>query len=74
MSYGAGHRRGLDLALLWLWCRPAAAAAIRPLAWELHHGCGPKKGKKKITCLLSPQGPNLPQLYAFMTLPSVAID
>ena len=24
-----------DLALLWLWCRPAAAAPIPPLAWEL---------------------------------------
>ena len=24
-----------DLALLWLWCRPAPAAPIRPLAWEL---------------------------------------
>ena len=24
-----------DLALLWLWCRPAAAAPIRALAWEL---------------------------------------
>ena len=24
----------LDLALLWLWCRPAAEAPIRPLAWE----------------------------------------
>ena len=23
-----------DLALLWLWCRPAAAAPVRPLAWE----------------------------------------
>ena len=23
-----------DLALLWLWCRPAAPAPIRPLAWE----------------------------------------
>ena len=22
MSCGVGHRRGLDLALLWLWCRP----------------------------------------------------
>ena len=21
--------------LLWLWCRPAAAAPIQPLAWEL---------------------------------------
>ena len=24
-----------DPALLWLWCRPAAVAPIRPLAWEL---------------------------------------
>ena len=24
-----------DLALLWLGCRPAAAALIGPLAWEL---------------------------------------
>ena len=24
-----------DLVLLWLWCRLAAAALIRPLSWEL---------------------------------------
>ena len=24
-----------DLVSLWLWCRPAAAAPIHPLAWEL---------------------------------------
>ena len=24
-----------DLVLLWLWCRMAAAAPIRPLVWEL---------------------------------------
>ena len=34
MSSGVGRRHGLDLALLWLWRRPAAAALIRPLAWE----------------------------------------
>ena len=35
MSCGVGHRRGSDPALLWLWCRPAAAAPIRPLvAWK----------------------------------------
>ena len=28
VSCGVGHRRGLDPALLWLWCRPAAAAPI----------------------------------------------
>ena len=34
MSYGVGCRRGLDLALLWLWHRPGATAPIRPLAVE----------------------------------------
>ena len=33
MSCGVGHRRSLDLALLWLWGRPVVAP-IRPLAWE----------------------------------------
>ena len=37
MSCGIGLRCGSDPALLWLWlwCRPAAAAAIWPLVWEL---------------------------------------
>ena len=34
MSCGVGQRCSLDLALLWLWHRPAATAPIRPLAWE----------------------------------------
>ena len=34
MSCGVGRRRGWDPPLLWLWCRPAATAPIRPLAWE----------------------------------------
>ena len=34
MSCGVGYRHGSDLALLWLWCRLAAIALIRPLAWE----------------------------------------
>ena len=29
-----------DLALLWLWHRPAATAPIRPLAWEPPHATG----------------------------------
>ena len=29
MSCGVGHRHGLDLALLWLWCRPATTTSIR---------------------------------------------
>ena len=37
------------LVLLWLWCRLAATALIRPLAWEppICHGRGPRNGKKK---------------------------
>ena len=34
MSCGIGHRRGLDLALLWRRHRWAATARIQPLAWE----------------------------------------
>ena len=49
MSCGVGHRHGSDVALLWLWCRPAAVAPIRPLVWEPPYAVGvalkrPKKG------------------------------
>ena len=46
MSCGVGCRCGSDLALLWLWCRPAVAAPIRPLAWELPCATG---GSPQIT-------------------------
>ena len=54
MGCGVGCRRGLDLMWLWLW--RAAAAPIRPLAWELPYVTGvalrrPKKKKKKKTHL-----------------------
>ena len=29
-----------DLALLWLWCRPVAAALIQPLSWEIPYTAG----------------------------------
>ena len=32
VSCGVGLRRGSDPTLLWLWCRLAAVALIRPLA------------------------------------------
>ena len=57
MSCGIGRRRGLDLALLWLWCRPAAEALITTpslgtfICWE----CGPKKAKDKQTNKLTNQ-------------------
>ena len=49
MSCGIDHRHSSDPALLWLWCRPAAAAPIRPLAWELPCAAGEalKESKKK---------------------------
>ena len=34
-SCSVGHRRGSDLALLWLWRRPVAEVPIQPLAWQL---------------------------------------
>ena len=55
MSSSVGLRCGSDLALLWLWHRPAATAPIRPLAWEPPYAVRaaqemakrPKKKKKK---------------------------
>ena len=47
MSWGVGCRRGLDLALLWFWRRPAATALIGPLAWEPPYVMGAALEKKK---------------------------
>ena len=54
MSYGIGHKRGLDPKLLWLWCRPAATAPMQLLAWEPQYAVDvalnrqkPKAKKKK---------------------------
>ena len=63
---GAGLIPGLtqwvkDAVLLWLWCRLAAAAPIRPLAWEPSFAMSAalkrqkrKKGKKKCHINLQP--------------------
>ena len=52
MSCSVGHSHGLDLVLLWLWCRLAAVAPIGPLAWEPPYAMGAalksKKKKKRI--------------------------
>ena len=50
MSCGVGRRWGWDLALLW--CRLAAIAPIRPLAWEAAYAVGvalkrPQKKKRR---------------------------
>ena len=60
MSCGVGHRHSSDLALLWLWCRPAATTPIQPLSWELPYATGvalkdKKKKKKKKPKLVSEQ-------------------
>ena len=49
LSCDVSCRHGLDLVLLWLWCRLLAAAPIQPLAWELLYATGvaPRKKKKK---------------------------
>ena len=51
MSCGVVRRHGSDPMLLGLWHRPAAAAPIQPLAWELPYASGMalkhKKEKKK---------------------------
>ena len=51
VSCGVGRRQGSDLVLLWLWCRPAAAALIGPLAWKPPYASGMalKKAKNKET-------------------------
>ena len=36
-----------DPVLLWLWCKPAAVALIRPLAWDSPHAVGVDLKKKK---------------------------
>ena len=47
MSYGVGLRCGSDPMFLWLWCRLAAAALIRPLARELPYAGGEALKRKK---------------------------
>ena len=69
---GIGRRCSLDLVVLWLWCRPAVVAPIRPPAWEPPYAVGAalKKERKKKkfynyfkvklrSCLLQPPIPTI---------------
>ena len=47
ISCGVGCRYSSDLALLWLWPRPAAVAPIQPLAWELPYAAGAALKRQK---------------------------
>ena len=60
---------GSDPALLWLGCRPAAVAPMRPLAWELPYAAGVAlKSKRKkakslagsADCGIHPKSPGMP--------------
>jgi len=55
VSCGVGCRCGSDPVLLWLWCRPVAAAPIQPLAWEPPYAVGAAlekaKRQKKKNCV-----------------------
>ena len=60
-----GLRCGSDLALLWLWGRPAAVAPILPLAWELAYaGVVALKIKQKI----NRDGDLLPEISKLLNL------
>ena len=52
MSFGVGHRHGLDLALLWLWCRAGAIAPIRPVAWEPPYAVGVALKRQKVIIII----------------------
>ena len=43
---GQGSGVAVSSDLVWLWCRLAAAALIRPLAWERPHGTGAAPKRK----------------------------
>ena len=47
VSCGVGHRRGSDLPLLWLWCRPVATAPVWHRVWQPPHAVSvtPKSNK-----------------------------
>ena len=47
VSCGVGHRCSSDLALRWLWHRPATKVPIGPLAWEPPYTTGEALKRQK---------------------------
>ena len=47
LQVGIGCGCSSNLALLWLWCRPAATAPTGPLAWEPPYAAGVALEKAK---------------------------
>ena len=62
VSCDVGHRCGSGHTLLWLWRRLAAAALIRPLAWESPYtvDAALKKNKKNSLHLLTLNSQSIP--------------
>ena len=77
MSCGVGGRQSLDLALLWLWRRPAATALIRPLAWEppCAVGAALKRQKKEVLCwaILKPDAKGKKSVILILSLFKILI-
>ena len=76
MNCGVGHTRGSDLMWLWLWCRVAAAAPIRPLAWQPPHAEGvalQSKTKTTTTTKLNSISPRQWMFLSFGTIPQKPI-
>ena len=53
VSCGVGRRWDLELALLWLWCRPLAATPILPLAGNFHMPHVQPSKKKDVNSIFS---------------------
>ena len=68
VSSGVGRRCGSDPMLLWLWCRPAAAALTGPLTWELSYAMGAAL-KKKIMPVLLYALIHEPKMLCYVALP-----
>ena len=76
MSCCVGHTHGLALALLWLWCRPAAVAPIHPLAWELPYAAAAALKSSIYICVCMYFGTqNLkPESFSFICIYIQAMD
>ena len=64
-SCGVGCRWNLDPMLLWLWCRPATVALIRPLAWESPYATSAPPPKKREILTINPVAPWNPRDMCF---------
>ena len=73
VSCGAGHRYNSDAVLVWLWRRPAAAAPIQLVAWELTYAAGAarkKKKKKKIAVVVIVSSVQFLKMGVILHMPS----